>query len=57
MDLEFEDLTPEQKEKVQNCNSAEELLEFAKAEGVQLTDDQLEAVAGGAWDIVHNYSS
>ena len=55
--MDFKDLTPEQKERVQNCNSPEELLELAKAEGVTLTDDQLEAVSGGAWDIVHNYSS
>jgi uncharacterized protein (UPF0212 family) len=41
-------LTEEQIKKVKECNSAEEVLALAKAEGVELTDEQLEAVSGGA---------
>ena len=41
-------LTPEQIEKVRACKSHEELLEVAKKEGVELNEDQLEAISGGA---------
>jgi len=40
-------LTEEQISKVQACKTQEELLNLAKKEGVQLTDEQLEAVNGG----------
>ena len=40
-------LTDEQIKKVEACNSSEEVLALAKAEGVALTDEQLEAVSGG----------
>ncbi len=40
-------LTEEQIAKLNECNSAEEILALAKAEGVQLSDEQLEAVSGG----------
>ena len=40
-------LTEEQIAKVKACKNQEELLALAKEEGVELTDDQLEAVAGG----------
>ena len=40
-------LTEEQIAKVNECNSAEEILALAKEEGVQLSDEQLEAVSGG----------
>ena len=48
--MEFKDLTPEQREKAKACTSAEELIALAQAEGVDLTDEQLESVAGGDWD-------
>ncbi len=41
-------LTEEQIKKVETCKSSEEILALAKAEGVQLSDEQLEAVSGGA---------
>lgn len=41
-------LTGAQIEKVRSCKSSEELLKLAKAEGVELSDEQLEAVSGGA---------
>ena len=41
-------LSEEQIKKVEACKSPEEILNLAKAEGVELTDEQLEAVSGGA---------
>ena len=41
-------LTKEQIAKVKSCKSSEELLALAKAEGVELSDEQLRAVNGGA---------
>ena len=43
----FEGLTPEQVKKAKACKSEVELLNLAKKEGVQLSDEQLEAVNGG----------
>ena len=43
----FKGLTEEQMAKLKDCNDVEELLALAKKEGVELTDDQLEAVNGG----------
>ena len=40
-------LTEEQIKKVEACKSSEEILNLAKAEGVELTDEQLEVVSGG----------
>ena len=40
-------LTPEQLEKVKHCQTQEELLKLAKAEGIELTSEQIEAVSGG----------
>ena len=40
-------LTEEQIAKVKACRNNEELLALAKAEGIQLTDEQLNAVSGG----------
>ena len=42
-------LTPEQIEKVKACKSSDELLELAKAEGIKLNDEQLQAVSGGSF--------
>ena len=40
-------LTEEQIVKAKACKSQEELLKLAKAEGVELTSEQIEAVSGG----------
>ena len=40
-------LTEEQIAKVKACKNHEELLALAKAEGIELTDEQMEAVSGG----------
>ena len=43
----FKALSEEQMAKIKDCKNVEELLALAKQEGVELTDDQLEAVNGG----------
>ena len=43
----FEGLTEEQIAKVKACKNNEELLKMAKEEGIELSDEQLEAVSGG----------
>ena len=40
-------LTEEQIAKVKACKNQEEILAIAKQEGIELTDEQLEAVSGG----------
>jgi len=41
-------LTEEQIAKVKACKNQEELLELAKQEGMELTDEQLSATSGGS---------
>ncbi|MCR5079431.1 MAG: Nif11-like leader peptide family natural product precursor [Bacilli bacterium] len=41
-------LTAEQIEKVKACKSSEEILALAKKEGIELTEEQLESISGGA---------
>ena len=40
-------LTEDQIAKIKACKSSEEILSLAKAEGVELNDEQLQAVSGG----------
>ena len=45
------DLSPEMKERALACKTADEIVSLAKEEGVELSEEQLEAIAGGnAWD-------
>ena len=46
---DIKNLTEEQMEKARACKSSEELVELAKSEGVELNDEQLDAIAGGTW--------
>ena len=49
--MNFEDLNnPELQEKLKSAKTADELVALAKEEGLELTDEQLEAVSGGDWD-------
>ena len=48
--MEFENLTEEQKAKARECKTAEELVKLAAEEDLDLSDEQLEAVAGGRID-------
>ena len=45
--MNFDELSSELQEKVKACKTPEELLELAKEEGYELSDDELEAVSGG----------
>lgn len=45
--MNLDDITPEMREKAKECKSTEELLELARQEGYELSDEQLENVAGG----------
>ena len=54
--MNFDDLTPELKEKARACKSPEEILALAKEVGYKLTDEDLEAVSGGA-ESCHWYCS
>lgn len=45
--MDFEGLAPELKEKARACKTPEELMALVQAEGVELSDEQLEAVSGG----------
>ena len=43
----YKGLTEEQIAKVKACKNQEEILAIAKQEGIELTEEQLEAVSGG----------
>ena len=46
--MNFEDLkNPELQEKLQACSTEEEFVELIKSQGLELSDEQVEAVAGG----------
>ena len=45
--MENKDLTPDQLEKALACKTPEELLELAKSEGYELSEDELSAISGG----------
>ena len=40
-------LSEEQVARIRECKNQEEVLKLAKEEGIELTDEQLEAVSGG----------
>ena len=46
--MDIKDLTEEQMKKARECKTTEELINLAREEGIELTDEQLDAVAGGA---------
>ena len=49
--MDFNELTADQKAKVKACKTPEELLALAKSEGYELSDAELEGLAGGGfWD-------
>ena len=45
--MNFEELTPAQREKAIACKTPEDILALAREEGYQLSDDELEAISGG----------
>ena len=52
--MEFNELTEEQRAKARACRTREELMELAKSEGVELTNEELDAVSGGVWSCTDN---
>ena len=46
--LNCPDLSPDQREKAARCHTPEELLKFAKEEGIELSDEDLEKIAEAA---------
>ena len=44
----WDSLTDEQKAKAKACKTADEIVKFASEEGIELPDEALDAVAGGA---------
>ena len=45
--MDLSNVSQELMDKARNCKTAEELLTLAKQEGIELSDEDLEAVAGG----------
>ena len=48
--MDLKDLTEEQMKRARECKTPEELIELAQAEDIELSDEQLDAVSGGAWN-------
>ena len=49
--MDFKDITEEQKKKAAACKTPEDLLALANNEGIELSDDDLQAISGGGtWD-------
>ncbi len=49
--MNLDNLTPEQIEQAKTLRTTEELVKYAMENGVELTDEQMEKVAGGdVWD-------
>ncbi len=46
----FAQLSDEQKEQFRNCKDMDEVMKLANEENVELTDEQLEFLAGGGCD-------
>ena len=56
--MKFGDLTPEQQEIVNACKTPEDMLAAAKDEGYELSDEELDKIAGGSfWNRCPEYGS
>ena len=51
----LESLSEEQKAKAKECKTAEELLQLAASEGIELPDEMLDKVAGGFFPTAEEY--
>lgn len=48
--MDFDDISPELREKAKACTTPEEIIALAKAHGHELSDEELDAIsAGGHW--------
>ena len=50
--MEFKDLTPEQQEKFKACETLEEFAALAKENGFELTEEELQDIAGGTSTLI-----
>ena len=51
--MDLANLTDAQRELLRDCATPEDILKTAQEQGIELTDDQLEAVAGGTdWSTI-----
>ena len=48
--MDLSNLTDEQLDKARHCETPEEILSLVQSDGIELTDEQLEAVSGGEKD-------
>ena len=46
--MDFSELTPELKERMKACKTEDDLVALASEQGIELSDEQLEAIAGGS---------
>lgn len=47
--MDFKDISPELQAKAKECTTGEELVALAKEQGYELTDADLDCIAGGGW--------
>ena len=45
--MDIKDLTPEQRKRLAECETNEEMLEYAREEDIDIPDELLEQIAGG----------
>jgi len=50
------ELSDDQKARAKACKTPEDVLSFAEEEGFALSENELEAIAGGSWDCVSDCS-
>ena len=51
--MNLKELSPEQREKMLACETKDQLIELAKEDGIELTDEQIEEISGGGCDLLH----
>ncbi|MBQ9005877.1 MAG: Nif11-like leader peptide family natural product precursor [Atopobiaceae bacterium] len=51
----FEDIDPRLREMLAKCETAEDILKLAKQEGIELTDEDLDAIAGAGAELSWTY--
>ncbi len=47
--MRTEDMTPEQLEEVKSLQTPEEMFAYAKDNGIDLTEEEMDSISGGDW--------